>query len=87
MKTHNPNTVHSKGRGSKAFGSTVRDARFLRHFCVPSNIVKYDGKTYPSIWLEDYCLACKAGRVDDDLFIIQFHPIYLANSTSTWLDD
>jgi hypothetical protein len=45
-----------------------------------SNIVKYDGKTNPNIWLEDYHLACRAGGVYDDLFIIQFLLIYLADS-------
>jgi hypothetical protein len=65
----------------------VWDAQFLRHFCVPSNIVKYDGKTYPSVWLEAYYLACRAGGADDDLSTIQFHPIYFANSASAWLDD
>jgi hypothetical protein len=34
----------------------------------------------PSVWLEDYRLACSAGGVDDDLFIIQFLPIYLADT-------
>jgi hypothetical protein len=27
-----------------------------------------------------------AGGVDDDLFLIQFLPIYLADSASAWLD-
>jgi hypothetical protein len=33
------------------------------------NIAKYDGKTNPSVWLEDYCLTCSAGGANDDLFI------------------
>jgi hypothetical protein len=41
-----------------------------KHFWVPNNIVKYDGKTNPSIWLEDYHLACRADMANDDLFII-----------------
>jgi hypothetical protein len=68
------------------FRSNVRDAYFLRCFWAPSNVVKYDGKTNPSVWLEDYRLACRVGRVDDELFIIQFLPIYLADSTRAWLD-
>jgi hypothetical protein len=49
-------------------------------------IVKYDnGKTNQSMWLEDYHLACRIGRVDDDLFIIQFLSIYLANTARAWL--
>jgi hypothetical protein len=30
---------------------------------------------------------CIAGGVNDDLFNIQFLPIYLANSTMAWLDN
>jgi hypothetical protein len=36
-----------------AFGNNVRDAFFPKHFRVPNNVIKYDGKTNPSIWLED----------------------------------
>jgi hypothetical protein len=43
-------------------------------------------KTNPSIWLENYCLVCKADRVNDDLLIIQFLPIYLVDFTRAWLD-
>jgi hypothetical protein len=70
----------------KAFESTMWDARFPRRFSASNNIVKYDSKTNPDIWLEDYHLTCRAGRADDDLFIIQFHPIYLVDSARAWLD-
>jgi hypothetical protein len=56
------------------FGSTVRDGHFLKCFRVLSNIVKYNGKTNPSIWLEDYHHVCRAGEMDDDLFIIRAPP-------------
>jgi hypothetical protein len=56
----------------------MRDARFSKCFWAPNNVIKYDGK--------DYRLACRAGGVDDDLFIIQFLPIYLANMARAWLD-
>jgi hypothetical protein len=65
------------GLGPKAFRSNVRDACFPKHFWAPSNIPKYDGKTNPSVWLEDYRLACWMGGADNDLSIIQFLPIYL----------
>jgi hypothetical protein len=58
----------------------------FKRFRAPSNIIKYDCKTNPSIWLEDYHHACMTGEVDDDLFIIQVLPIYLANSARAWLD-
>jgi hypothetical protein len=64
----------------------VCDACFPMHFRAPNNIIKYDGKTNPSVWLEDYRLTCRAGGVDSDLFIIQFLPIYLANTSRAWFD-
>jgi hypothetical protein len=50
------------------------------------NIIKYNIKTNLSVWLEDYRLTCMVGGEDDDLFIIQFLPIYLVYSTKAWLD-
>jgi hypothetical protein len=64
----------------------VHDVCFPKHFQAPNNIAKYDGKTNPRIWLEDYRLACRAGGADSDLFIIQFLPIYLADTSRAWLD-
>jgi hypothetical protein len=64
----------------------VCDTCFSKHFQALNNIIKYDGKTNPSIWLEDYRLACKVGRADDDLFIIQFLPIPLANMARAYLN-
>ena len=53
---------------------------FPARFRVPPNIVKYSGDTNPAVWLEDFRLACRAGRVDDDLFIIQYLSLYLIES-------
>jgi hypothetical protein len=64
----------------------VRDACFAKHFWAPNNIVKYDGKTNPSIWLEDYCLMCRVGGLDSDMFIIQFLPIYFVDTSRAWLN-
>jgi hypothetical protein len=44
-----------------------------------TTIVKYDGETNPSVWLEDYRLACHNGGASDDLFVIKSIPLYLAN--------
>jgi hypothetical protein len=70
----------------KSFGSNMHDTCFPKHFWVPNNTIKYDEKTNPSIWLEDYCLMCRVGGVDNDLFIIQLLPIYLADTSRAWLD-
>ena len=35
---------------------------------------------------EDFCLTCRAGGADDDLFIIQYLPLYLAKSARAWLE-
>jgi hypothetical protein len=48
----------------------VHNVWFLKYYRAPSNVIKYDGKTNPSVWLEDYRFACRAGGADDDLFII-----------------
>jgi hypothetical protein len=48
----------------------VHNAFFPKHFRAPNNDVMYDGKTKPSIWLEDYHLTCRAGGADDDFFIV-----------------
>jgi len=40
----------------------------------------------PNVWLEDYRLACRAGGATDDLFVIQYLPIYLADSARAWLE-
>jgi hypothetical protein len=57
--------------GPKAQGIRGQRMRcvFSTCFWVPNNIIKYDGKTNPSIWLDDYCLTYRAGRADNDLFI------------------
>jgi hypothetical protein len=50
------------------------------------NIQKYTRETKPGLWLEDYRLACQASGVDGDVFIIRNLPLYLINSTHTWLE-
>jgi hypothetical protein len=64
----------------------VCDACFPKCFRAPNNIAKYDSKTNPSVWLEDYWLACRANGADSDLFIIQFLPIYLVDTSRAWLN-
>jgi hypothetical protein len=59
----------------------VHDVCFPNHFWAPINVIKYDIKMNPSVCLEDYCLACRMGRADNNLFFIQIIPIYLANRT------
>ena len=55
-------------------------------FRAPTNIGKYGGESNPSVWLEDYRLACRAGGANDDHFIIQYLPLYLADSARAWLE-
>jgi hypothetical protein len=64
----------------------VRGTYFPKHFRTSNKIIKYDGKTNPIVWLENYHLTCRACGADDDLFIIQFLPIYLADTARAWLD-
>jgi hypothetical protein len=46
----------------------------------------YDGDTNHNVWLEDYRLACHAGGATNDLFVIKNLPLYLDDSTQTWLE-
>jgi hypothetical protein len=43
------------------------------------------GPWYPG-YITPTCLACSAGRVNGDLFIVLFLPIYMADTTRAWLD-
>jgi hypothetical protein len=52
------------------FRSNMQYLCFLKCYQVPSNVIKYDRKSNTRVWLEVYHLACRAGKVDDDLFII-----------------
>jgi hypothetical protein len=42
-------SLSPEGPGPKAFGNNVCDASFPKHFRAPNNIIKYDGKTNPSV--------------------------------------
>jgi hypothetical protein len=53
---------------------------FPMRFHAPLYIVKYYEDTNPAIWLEDFFLTYQVGGADDDLFIIQYLPLYIAES-------
>jgi hypothetical protein len=53
----------------------MHDGHFPKCFRALGNVVKYDSKTNPSVYLEDYYLMCRVGGVHDDFYIIQFLPI------------
>jgi hypothetical protein len=59
------------GLGPHAFGSNVCDTCLPKCCQVSNNVAKYDGRTNPIVWLEDYRFTGKARGTDDDLFIIQ----------------
>lgn len=54
-------------RGPRAFGQWVHDVQFPPRFWAPTNVPRYDRETNPSVWLEDYRLACHAGGVTDEV--------------------
>jgi hypothetical protein len=70
-------------RGPRAFGHSICDVKFLSHFHAPTNVPRYNGDTNPSVWLEDYRLACHTG---DDFFVIKNLPPYLGDSARIWLE-
>jgi hypothetical protein len=73
-------------RGSRTFGQSTYDAKFPSCFRAPTNAPRYDRDTNPSVWLEDYRLACHAGGATNDLFVIKNLPLYLGDSVQTWLE-
>jgi hypothetical protein len=73
-------------QGPRAFGQSIRDTKLSSRFRAPTNVPKYDEDTNPSVWLEDYRLACHAGGATDDLFVIKNLPLYLGDSARTWLE-
>ena len=56
--------------GPHAFCRRILGTPFPPRYRAPNNIAKYSGETNPSLWLEDYRLACLAGGADNDDFII-----------------
>jgi hypothetical protein len=73
-------------RGPWAFGRSIRDAKFPSCSRAPTNVPRYDRDTNPSVWLKDYRLACHVGGATDDLSVIKNLPLYLDDSTRTWLE-
>jgi hypothetical protein len=69
--------------GPRAFGWSIHDAKFPSCFRDLTNMPRYDGDTNPSVWFEDYQLACHAGGATDDLFVIKNLPLYLGYSACT----
>jgi hypothetical protein len=56
--------------GPQAFGRHILRAPVPQQTWAPTNITKYLGQSNPSLWVGDYRLACQAGGVDHDNFVI-----------------
>ena len=65
--------------GPQAFGRHIFNAVFPPRYRPPTNIPKYSRERNPGLWLEDYRLACQAGGMDNDDFIIPNLPLFLAD--------
>ena len=59
------------------FVSVMTKSSLMNTFLVV--IPKYSGEMNPGLWLKDYWLACQAGGVDSDSFIIRNLPLFLAD--------
>jgi hypothetical protein len=60
----------SEPPGTRVFSREIRAATFPQRFRQPTTIVKYNGETYPRVWLNDYRLACQLGGATSDEVII-----------------
>jgi hypothetical protein len=72
--------------GTRVFSREIRTANFPQRFRLPTTIVKYNGKTDPRVWLNDYLLACQLGGATSDEVIIRNLPLHLTDSAWTWLE-
>jgi hypothetical protein len=72
--------------GTRVFSREIRTASFPQRFRQPMSIVKYNGKTDPRVWLNDYRLACQQDGATTDKVIIRNHPLHLSDSARTWLE-
>jgi hypothetical protein len=70
---------------TRVFSREIRMASFAQRFCHPTSIDKYTGETDPSVWLNDYGLACQLGGATTDEVIIRNLPLHCADSARTWL--
>jgi len=72
--------------GPRVFSRAIRVTHFPARFRQPANLMKYNAKTNPKLWLADYRLACQLGGTDDDRLIIRNLPLFLSNSARAWLE-
>jgi hypothetical protein len=68
------------------FSREIRAAAFPQRFRQPSTIVKYNGETYPRVWLNDYRLACQLGGATSNEVIIRNLLLHLGDAARTWLE-
>lgn len=74
------------GAGPCAFGRKIRKAQFPPKVRASANVTKYDGSMNPSVWLEDYRLACCMVGIKDDHLVIQFLLVHLTEGVTAWLE-
>ena len=72
--------------GPQAFRWHILKVALPPRYHLPTNIPKYSRETNPGLWLEDFWLAYRAGRVVSDDFIIRNLPLFLVDSARTWLE-
>jgi hypothetical protein len=72
--------------GTRVFSREIRTASFPQRFRQLTSIDKYNGETDPSVWLNNYRLACQLGGATTDEVIIRNLPLHLADSAQTWLE-
>jgi hypothetical protein len=72
--------------GTRVFSWEIRATAFPQCFRQPTTIVKYNRKTDPRVWLNDYRLTCQLGGATSDEVIILNLPLHLADSARTWIE-
>lgn len=75
-----------RATGPRVFSASSRNTRVPSRFRQPPKLIKYAGETDLSLWVDDYRLACRNGGARDDDFTTSNLPLFLADSTRTWLE-
>ena len=84
---HEEDRSHSpKPMGPQAFGWHILKAALPPRYRPLTNVLKYSSEMNPSLWLEDYRLACRANGTVSGNFIIRNLPMFLADLAWTWLE-
>ena len=70
--------------GASWFTLNIRNSRMPKGFKLTTEIVKFDGRQDPRLWLEDYLIACNC-QGGNQITAMQYLQLMLTRSAREWL--